>query len=51
MAIVNFIRRGWTEAQDWAEILLRMYLRWCDRRGYRKDFSNISPAKRRALKA
>ncbi|MGZ8435054.1 MAG: PCRF domain-containing protein, partial [Candidatus Binatia bacterium] len=25
---------GGTEAQDWAEILLRMYLRWCDRRGY-----------------
>ncbi len=26
---------GGTEACDWAQILLRMYLRWCERRGYR----------------
>lgn len=28
---------GGTEAQDWADMLLRMYLRWCDRRSYRYD--------------
>ena len=28
---------GGTEAQDWAEMLLRMYLRWCDRRGLRHE--------------
>ena len=28
---------GGTEAKDWAEMLLRMYLRWCERRGYRTD--------------
>lgn len=26
---------GGTESQDWAEMLARMYLRWCDRRGYK----------------
>jgi peptide chain release factor 2 len=28
---------GGTDAKDWAEMLLRMYLRWCERRGYRTD--------------
>ena len=28
---------GGTEAQDWADMLLRMYLRWCDRRGFQSE--------------
>jgi peptide chain release factor 2 len=28
---------GGTEAQDWGEMLERMYLRWCDRRGFRTE--------------
>ena len=28
---------GGTEATDWAEMLLRMYLRWCERRGFRNE--------------
>jgi len=28
---------GGTESRDWAEMLLRMYLRWCERRGYKTE--------------
>ena len=28
---------GGTDAKDWAQILMRMYLRWCERRGYKTD--------------
>ncbi len=33
---------GGTEAQDWAEMLLRMYLRWGERRGFRTELLEVS---------
>ena len=34
---------GGTEAQDWAEMLLRMYLRWCEAKGFKVDLVEHSP--------
>jgi peptide chain release factor 2 len=42
---------GGTEAQDWAEILLRMYLRWADRRGYRTEILEYQPGEEAGVKS
>ena len=42
---------GGTEAQDWAEILLRMYLRWSDRRGFRKEILDYQPGEEAGVKS
>ena len=34
---------GGTEAQDWAEILLRLYLRWAERHGYKTEMADLQP--------
>lgn len=34
---------GGTEAQDWAEMLLRMYLRWAERHDFRAELIEVSP--------
>ncbi|NIA08556.1 MAG: peptide chain release factor 2 [Nitrospiraceae bacterium] len=34
---------GGTEAQDWTDMLLRMYLRWCDRHGIKVKILDIMP--------
>ncbi len=33
---------GGTEAQDWAEMLLRMYLRWVERRGFKAELMEVT---------
>jgi peptide chain release factor 2 len=42
---------GGTDAQDWAEMLLRMYLRWAADRGYRTDLVEASPGEEAGLKS
>jgi peptide chain release factor 2 len=42
---------GGTESQDWAEMLLRMYLRWAERRGFRGDVIDYQPGDEAGLKS
>ena len=32
---------GGTESQDWASMLMRMYLRWCEKNGYKTSIANL----------
>jgi peptide chain release factor 2 len=42
---------GGTEAQDWAEMLLRMYLRWGERRGFRTEIIELSAGEVAGIKS
>jgi peptide chain release factor 2 len=42
---------GGTDAQDWTEILLRMYLRWAQRRGLKAELVEASPGEEAGLKS
>jgi peptide chain release factor 2 len=42
---------GGTDSQDWAEILLRMYLRWAERRGFEVEMVEASPGEEAGLKS
>ena len=42
---------GGTESQDWAEMLLRMYLRWCDRKGFKRDLTDIQAGEEAGIKS
>jgi peptide chain release factor 2 len=42
---------GGTESQDWAEMLLRMYQRWIERRGFKSEMIDYQPGEQAGLKS
>jgi peptide chain release factor 2 len=42
---------GGTESQDWAEMLLRMYLRWTERRGFKREVIDHQPGDEAGIKS
>ncbi len=42
---------GGTDSQDWAEMLLRMYIRWAERNGYESNILDLSPGEEAGIKS
>jgi len=42
---------GGTESQDWAEMLLRMYLRWAEQHGYETEIWDVTPGDEAGIKS
>jgi len=42
---------GGVESQDWAEMLLRMYLKWAERRGFKREMLEYQPGEEAGLKS
>lgn len=42
---------GGTESQDWAQMLMRMYVRWAERHGYKVDIIDLQPGDEAGIKS
>src|ERR671914_2206802 len=42
---------GGTESQDWAEMLLRMFLRWTERRNFKREVMDLQPGEEAGIKS
>ena len=42
---------GGTESQDWADMLLRMYLKWAERRGFKREILDYQPGEEAGIKS
>jgi peptide chain release factor 2 len=42
---------GGTESQDWAEMLVRMFLRWIERRGFKREVVDLQPGDEAGIKS
>jgi peptide chain release factor 2 len=42
---------GGTESQDWAQMLMRMYLRWCERQGFKAEVVDLLPGEEAGIKS
>jgi len=42
---------GGTESQDWAQMLMRMYLRWCERTGFKAEVVDLLPGEEAGIKS
>jgi peptide chain release factor 2 len=42
---------GGTDSQDWAEMLLRMHMRWAEKRGFKVELAEVSPGEEAGIKS
>ncbi|NQW05059.1 MAG: peptide chain release factor 2 [Acidobacteria bacterium] len=42
---------GGTESQDWAEMVMRMYIRWSERRGFKREVVDLQPGEEAGIKS
>ena len=42
---------GGTESQDWAQMIMRMYIRWSERRGFKREVVDLQPGDEAGIKS